>query len=132
MNMEINGVTLQADFMDADFMDIFEPAICELQNAVGKAKTQKNQSTAAGYRELNSIVENFFNTVWGPDASDRIFKGSKNVMVHLEAVARIEAAHREERKQFNNLSNQYTQRQQSGFQSMQGHKPKQKQRHNHV
>ena len=27
MNIEINGVTLQADFMDADFMEKFEPAL---------------------------------------------------------------------------------------------------------
>ena len=132
MNMEINGVTLQADFMDAGFMEIFEPAIHELQNAISKSKTQKSQSTGAGYRELNGIVENFFNAVWGEDEADRIFNGSRNVMVHLEAVASIEAAYREERKWFNNLSNQYTQRQQNGLPSMQGHKPKQNRQNNRV
>lgn len=124
MNIEINGVTLQGDFMDADFMEKFELALYEMQDGINQSKAQKG-SVAAGYRQLNNCVENFFNTVWGADTSDRIFSGSKNVMVHLEAVTRVEEAQRAERKQFNDLSNKYTQRQNS-FQSMQGHKQKQK------
>ena len=124
--MEINGVTLLVDFMDADFMGTFEPAINKLQQEISRSKGRNYPSIAAGYRELNSIVENFFNTVWGPDTSEHVFNGSRNVMVHLEAVSSIEAAYKEERKQFNDFSNRYTQRQQNGFQSMQGHQKKQK------
>lgn len=43
----------------------------------------------------------------------------------VKALVRIEEAQRAEKKQFNDLSNKYTQRQNS-FQSMQGHKQKQK------
>lgn len=128
MNIEINGAKLQADFMDADFMEVFEPALYEMQEGIQRSKAQKGM-VAAGYRELNGCVEKFFNTVWGADASGRIFNGSRNVMAHLEAVAQVNEAFREERKQFNDFSNRYTQRQNS-FQAahgqMQGHRPKQK------
>ena len=129
MNIEINGATLQVDFMDADFMDKFEPALYKMQDGINESKNM-NGSVAAGYRALDGCVEGFFNTIWGADASARIFQGSKNVMVHLEAVARINEAYRAERKQFNDFSNKYTQRQNS-FQPMQGHnKPKQQRQYN--
>ena len=124
MNIEINGVTLQADFMDADFMEVFEPAIYEVREGVNKTKTMQG-SVAAKYKVMNQSIETFFNTVFGEGTADSIFQGSKNIMVHLEAVARIEEAQRAEKKQFNDLSNKYTQRQNS-FQSMQGHQKKQK------
>ena len=68
-------------------------------------------------------METFFNTIWGDEASGRLFGNSSNVMLHLEAMARIETAYREERKQFNDFSNRYTQRQQqNSFRAVQGHK----------
>lgn len=126
MNMEINGVTLQADFMDADFMDRFEPAIYEMQKEINASKTMQG-SVAARYKAMNRTIETCFDRIFGEGTADRIFQGSKNVMVHLEAVARINEAQTAEKKQFNNLSNRYTQRQ-SNFQSMQGHQKKQKRR----
>lgn len=39
MNIEINGVTLQADFMDADFMEVFEPAIFTMREGINASKT---------------------------------------------------------------------------------------------
>lgn len=124
MNIEINGVTLQADFMDADFMEIFEPAVYEMREKINASKTM-NGSVAAKYREMNQAIETCFDIIFGDGISGRVFQGSKNVMVHLEAVARIEEAQRIERKQFSEFSNKYTQRQNS-FHSMQGHQKKQK------
>lgn len=124
--IEINGVALPVDFMDADFMDVFEPAIMKLQQDISRSKGREHQSVAVGYRELNQCVETFFDAVWGQDASGRVFCGSKNVMAHLEAVTRIDAAYKEEKKRFNDFSNRYTQRQrQNGFQPGQGRQKKQ-------
>ncbi len=130
MNIEINGVTLQADFMDADFMDKFEPAIYEMRDKINASKTIQG-SVAARYKAMNQAIESFLDKIFGEGTADSVFQGSKNVMVHLEAVAKIEEAQSAEKKQFNNLSNKYTQRQNS-FQSMQGHQKKQKSPHNHT
>ncbi len=124
MNIEINGVTLQADFMDADFMEVLEPSINKMKEEINASKTMQG-SVAARYRAMNQAVELFFDEVFGEGTSDSIFQGGKNVMVHLEAVAQIEEAQRAERKEFSNFSNKYTQRQ-SSFQSMQGYKKKEK------
>lgn len=128
MNIEINGVTLQADFMDADFMEKFEPAVYRVRDKINESKTVQG-SVAAKYKLMNQSIETCFNNIFGEGTADSIFQGSKNVMVHLEALARIEEAQRAEKKQFNDLSNKYTQRQNS-FQSMQGHKQKQKPQYN--
>ena len=44
MNIEINGVTLQADFMDADFMNKLEPALAETQRKIANGKMQQYRS----------------------------------------------------------------------------------------
>lgn len=124
MNIEINGVTLQADFMDADFMEKFEPAVNKMREEINAGKAMQGM-TAAKYKAMNQTIETFFDTVFGGGTAGSIFQGSKNIMVHLEAVARIDEAQRAEKKQFNNFSNKYTQRQNS-FQSMQGHQKKQR------
>lgn len=122
MDMEINGVTLQADFMDADFMEAFEPAIDRLRQEMGRmGKQGTGKSVAAGYRELNETVEGFFDDVWEPGTSGRIFGGSRNVMVHLEAVARINDAYQAERKQFREFSGRYAQGMQGGSGPVQGY-----------
>lgn len=127
MNIEINGVTLQVDFMDADFMDIFEPALYEMRDGVNKSKTM-NGSISAKYKALNQSVEAFFDRCFGEGTADSIFQGGKNVMVHLQAVSCIDDAYKAEKKQFNDFSNRYTQ-QQNGFKSMQGYQKKQKAQH---
>ncbi len=115
--------------MDADFMEKFEPAVNKMREEINAGKAMQGM-TAAKYKVMNQTVETFFNTVFGEGTACSIFQGSKNIMVHLEAVARIDEAQRAEKKQFNNFSNKYTQRQNS-FQSMQGHQKKQR-KHEHT
>lgn len=125
MNIEINGVTLQADFMDAGFMEKLEPALAEVRNELNSAKTQPGM-VAAKYDAMNKAMDSFFNKTFGEGTSDQLFNGSRNVMIRMEALAQIDSAQKEVRKQFNDMTNKYSQRQQqNGFQSMQGHKKKQ-------
>lgn len=105
-------------------METFEPALYAMRDGINASKNMKG-NIAAGYKALNECVEKFFDTAFGEGTADQIFQGGKNVMVHLEAVARMDEAYKAERKQFNDFSNRYTQRQNS-FQSMQGHQKKQR------
>lgn len=127
MNIEINGVTLQADFMDAGFMETLEPALKDVQQQMVTLRTKKHDSVAAGYRELNQLIEGFFDRVFEPDTSYQIFNGSQNVLMHLEALAKVQDQSKRATKEFNDFTNRYSQRQKaSGFNSMQGHQQKQK------
>ena len=127
MNIEINGVSLAVDFMDANFMEGFEPALKEVQRAITEGKTKQYESIAAGYRAINESIESFFNKVWGADTTNQIFNGSGNVMEHLNAVAALTTAANSARKEFNDVANKYAQRQNAnGFNSINGHKSKQR------
>ena len=127
MNIEINGVTLQADFMDADFMDKLEPALAETQRKIANGKMQQYSSISAAYRALNEVMENFFDQVFGAGTSDRLFNGSQNVMEHMKAVAVINDQCNSAKKEFNDFTNRYSQRARAGgFNSMQGHNKPQK------
>lgn len=114
--------------MDAGFMEILEPALLEVREDIQKTKTQPRGMVAAGYDALNKAMDKFFNKVFGPDTSEQLFGTSRNVMIRMEALAKVDQLAKESRKQFNDFSNKYSQRQQqNGFNSMQGHnRPKQK------
>lgn len=127
MNIEVNGVTLQADFMDADFMEKLEPALTETQRQIASGNMRQYSSTSEAYRSMNKIMENLFDVVFGAGTSDRIFNGSQNVMEHLKAVAVIYEHANSAKKEFNDFTNRYSQRARAGgFNSMQGHNKSQK------
>lgn len=125
MNIEVNGVNLQADFMDAEFMDKLEPALAEVQKKLNHGRTQNYESVGAAYRELNGYIEHFFDDVFGSGTSDHIFKGSQNIKDHIDGLSQVNDLFRQSKKEFNDFTNKYTQRQQvNGFNSMQGYKKK--------
>ena len=76
MNIEINGVTLQADFMDADFMEIFEPAVHKMREEINAGKTMQG-SVAAKYRVMNRAIETFFDTVLAKELLTVFFRAAK-------------------------------------------------------
>lgn len=107
MNIEINDVVLEVEFMDVDFMEKFEPALEKMRNGISKIKTQRDVYVVVAYTQINHCVEDFFSAVWGEDVPNRLFNGSKNVMLHLDAISQIDKAYKAERQQFNNYSNKY-------------------------
>lgn len=121
---------MQADMMDAGFMEVLEPALADVQRKIAQGKTQQYGSVAAAYRALNEIMEKFFDDVFGAGTSDRIFNGSQNVMDHMKAVAAINEQCNSAKKEFNDFTNRYSQRARAnGFNSVQGHdKPRHKSR----
>ena len=72
MNIEINGVTLQADFMDADFMEKFEPAVNKMREEINAGKAMQGM-TVAKYKAMNQTIETFFDTVFGEGTACSIF-----------------------------------------------------------
>lgn len=107
----ICGKTLTADFMDADFMKVFEEKSKEFYERAKKNQTRKFNSTYEGMIETCEVVEKYFDEVFGDGTSKELFGGSHNVQTHLEAVAELTDAHSKSRKEFNDFSNRYIQRQ---------------------
>ena len=112
MDIIINGVTLQGDFMDADFVGPYEAATRKMQEIAAASRGKKYASVAQGYLEQCQTVNEYFDDVFGPGTAAKVFQGAEhNIMVHLKAVEQLTDWARGEKKKLNDFTNKYTQRQ---------------------
>ena len=116
--MNINGVELKADFLDADFIDVFETALIKMQKRADDAKNRKWPKNSDAMREICAYIDEFFDDAFGAGTAESLFGGKNNVGVHFEA---LEAVY-DERDKVNsvmaNVRNKYLQRQ-AGYQNRQ-------------
>lgn len=111
MDILINGVTLQGDFMDADFIGPYEEATKKMQAAAEASRGRRYQSAAEGYLEQCRTVDEYFDDIFGPGTAAKVFQGSEhNIMVHLKAVEQLTEWAQGEKKKLNDFTNKYTQR----------------------
>ena len=112
MNIIINSVTLQGDFMDADFVGPYELATRKMQETAAANQGKKYASIAEGYLEQCQTVDEYFDDIFGPGTAAKVFQGAeRNIMVHLKAVEQLTDWAQGEKKKLNDFTNKYTQRQ---------------------
>lgn len=120
MDIIINGVTLQGDFMDADFVGPYEGAAKKMQATAAASRGKQYASTAEGYLEQCKTVDEYFDDIFGPGTAAKVFQGSEhNIMVHLKAVETLTNWAQGEKKKLNDFTNKYTQRQNAQIQRQQ-------------
>lgn len=73
--LNINGIDLELDLMDADIAEKYEKSIKEMDQKE-KNKLVEGKSFAEIIRQECNIVFDFFNSVWGEGTDKKIF-GSK-------------------------------------------------------
>jgi hypothetical protein len=116
MDIQINGVTLQCDFMDADFMEPYEQATIEMQAAAARQKNQHYDSAAKAMIAQCDVVNDYFDGIFGEGTAAKVFGGSHNLMTHLQAVSDLTDYAMKAKKEINDFTNKYTQRQQAAVQ----------------
>ena len=110
--IEINGIKLEADFMDADFVGYYEESTKHLQEHALAQKNKHYDSLREGYLDQIGAVNVYFNDIFGEGTADKIFKGKeKNLMTHLRAVETLTTWGNSEKKKLSDFTNKYTQRQ---------------------
>ena len=119
MELIINNVKLEADLMDADFMEKFETAMVKMRDSALEAKRQSFPTAAANYRAQCEVVNTCFDEIFGAGTAVKLFGGKMNVMDHLMAIEKVSEWAAGERKALNDLTNRYTQRQQNAVRNMQ-------------
>lgn len=111
MTIEILGKKLDGDFYDADFIEKYEQGVRNLQKDTAECRARQHETTAQGYRELISIVDDFFDDVFGDGTAEMLFAGAEgNVRVHLEAVGELNDQAAVQKKGLNDLTNRYAQK----------------------
>ncbi|MDO9549133.1 MAG: hypothetical protein Q7J65_09245 [Candidatus Marinimicrobia bacterium] len=82
--IEINGVELELDLMDADVADSFQDAINELS-----IKSEETDRLGDAIRQQCVIVNDFFDKVFGDGASEAVFQGKMNLKNSLAAFEKV-------------------------------------------
>ena len=80
--MKINGKEFEFDIADVDCMGRYENALQVIQEASKNAKTVGTPSEKL--KALCQLVFDFFNTVIGAGAANKIFEGKMNFRVCFE------------------------------------------------
>lgn len=112
MDIIINGVTLQGNFMDADFVGPYEVATKKMQETAAASRGKQYASLAEGYLDQCKTVDEYFDDIFGPGTAAKVFQGSEHdLMVHLMAVEDLTSWAQGEKKKLNDFTNKYTQRQ---------------------
>lgn len=89
MQLIINGVTLDGDLMDADFMEKFESSMIKMRDSALASKAVSYHSAAEAYRAQCNVVDTCFDDIFGPGTAAAIFKGKTNVREHLLAIEQV-------------------------------------------
>ena len=72
MDIIINGVTLQGDFMDADFVGPYEEATKKMQATAMASRNKQYSSAAEGYLEQCATVDTYFDDIFGPGTAAKV------------------------------------------------------------
>ena len=119
MDLIINGIKLEGDLMDADFMETFESSMIKMRDSAQAKKRENFPTAAANYRAQCEVVNTCLDEIFGDGTAQKLFGGKMNVMEHLKAIEKVSEWAAGERKTLNDFTNRYTQRQQNAVRNMQ-------------
>lgn len=104
--MRIRNIEFDFDLLDADDIEKFEK---EAQKVAEKCKNKekKEMSYSEIIREECSIINEFFDNVFGDGASEKIFKGKQNLGEHIKAFEDIVNEKMAQQRELNNTFERY-------------------------
>lgn len=111
--VKIKGLEFDVSFTDADTVERYEEAAYEMKEAVADRNRFKGMSTAEAMREQCRVMENYIDKTLDTNASDLLFGGRMDLLEHMEVCEELNARAAEARKAVADISNKYTQKQQS-------------------
>lgn len=107
MNINVLGVELEYDFFDADQMEVYERENRRVAEDIKEPAQYEDKSTAEAFRIQCSIVDRFFDAVFGDGTAKRIFHGKANLRDHMEAFGAVAQAAGEARAEFDAIEEKY-------------------------
>ncbi len=106
--MNILGVELELDLFDADVLEVYERENKRVVDRI-KDKSQYNgKSTPDAIRYQCSVVNDFFDSLFGAGTAEKIFKGKNNIKDHMEAFGIVAKKAEDSNVEFNGVLDKYT------------------------
>lgn len=115
----VRGQELEGDFFDADFMERYEKATVKMYEIATAGTEKKYDSVADAFRQQCEVARQYFDEIFGDGTSERLFGEKMNLKDHMEAIAELTDCAARSKKEVNDLTNKYTQRQKSFSQPQQ-------------
>lgn len=107
--MKINGVELEVNFLDADFMEKIENCCRKVSEQAEKSKTElKNLTLSQQIKGECKIIKDFFDEVFGEGTSDKVFKGKNDLKLCLSAFQDLIEAKAKMQQEMNSLFAKYS------------------------
>ena len=107
--MKINGIELEINFLDADFVEKLENAFKKVnEKAENSKKEQKELTYSQQIKAECKIINEFFDEVFGEGTSELIFKGKNDLKLCLSAFQDLADAKVRMQNEMNSLFAKYS------------------------
>lgn len=87
--LEINGVKLAFDMLDADTAERYEQALVAMEKAVEMLNAKENMGLAENIRSQCQAIFDFFNVVFGEGADKKLFGDKANLGACMDAYDQV-------------------------------------------
>lgn len=104
--MNIRGIEIDFDFLDADNVEILEKEIQKVLEKNQESKLVKKNLSDAIKTECN-IIDDFIDNVFGQGISEKIFQGKKNLTEHIKVFEEIIENKIKQQNELQNTFNRY-------------------------
>ena len=105
--MNILGVELEFDFLDADQLEAYERENQKVADDIKEPTQYEGKSTADALRIQCRIVDRFFDAVFGAGTSQKLFRGKANIRDRMEAFGIVAQCARESRGELDAIEEKY-------------------------
>lgn len=86
--ININGIELEIDMMDADVVEKYEQLTEKLVKEISEPAQYEGLSNSEGMKLQCRHIGGFFDALFGSGTAKRVFKGN-NLGVHIDAFAQV-------------------------------------------
>ena len=90
--ININGVELELDLLDADVVEKYEYLMQDIRQKINDPSQYEGLENADQMRKQCLVIDGFFNELFGEDTSGKIFPKSGHLGMRMEAFAQVAAA----------------------------------------
>lgn len=105
--MNICGIDLDFDFLDADELEKYLDANQKALDRINDKKEYEKLNTPDQMRLQCSIVNEFFDSIFGEGTSEQLFHGKNNLGDHMEAFAIMSEAAQKSDSRFDEIKGKY-------------------------
>lgn len=107
--MKINGVELEVNFLDADFMEKLENCCKKVNDQAEKSKKElKDLTYSQQIKAECKIIKDFFDDLFGEGTSEKIFQEKNDLMLCLSAFQDLIEAKAKMQQEMNSLFAKYS------------------------